>query len=223
MKRRLILWVPLGAVRDLPGGGRRSASTRPPTRDDPLAADRPADARFRRSPPAVAGRPGLSSADAAPGPAAARQHLRQLVPALPGRGAAARRARPPRRADRRHRDPRPARGPRRASSPPMAIRSARSAPTSTGGCRSTLGSAGVPETFVVDGRGIIRHQHIGAITRRRHARDRRRLRGRAMRALLARPGACSPPRRRSPIRCCRRRAMPNASCPIRARSGRPGR
>jgi cytochrome c biogenesis protein CcmG/thiol:disulfide interchange protein DsbE len=28
----------------------------------------------------------------------------------------------------------------------------------------TLGSAGVPETFVIDGRGIIRHQHIGAIT-----------------------------------------------------------
>jgi cytochrome c biogenesis protein CcmG, thiol:disulfide interchange protein DsbE len=27
-----------------------------------------------------------------------------------------------------------------------------------------LGSAGVPETFVVDGQGIIRHQHIGAIT-----------------------------------------------------------
>jgi cytochrome c biogenesis protein CcmG/thiol:disulfide interchange protein DsbE len=26
-----------------------------------------------------------------------------------------------------------------------------------------LGSAGVPETFVVDGRGIIRHQHIGAV------------------------------------------------------------
>ena len=26
-----------------------------------------------------------------------------------------------------------------------------------------LGSAGVPETFVVDGRGTIRHQHIGAI------------------------------------------------------------
>lgn len=26
-----------------------------------------------------------------------------------------------------------------------------------------LGSAGVPETFVVDGRGIIRHQHVGAI------------------------------------------------------------
>lgn len=27
-----------------------------------------------------------------------------------------------------------------------------------------LGSAGVPETFIVDARGIIRHQHIGAIT-----------------------------------------------------------
>jgi cytochrome c biogenesis protein CcmG/thiol:disulfide interchange protein DsbE len=27
-----------------------------------------------------------------------------------------------------------------------------------------IGSSGVPETFVVDGRGIIRHQHIGAIT-----------------------------------------------------------
>ena len=27
----------------------------------------------------------------------------------------------------------------------------------------SLGSAGVPETFIVDGRGVIRHQHIGAI------------------------------------------------------------
>jgi cytochrome c biogenesis protein CcmG/thiol:disulfide interchange protein DsbE len=27
-----------------------------------------------------------------------------------------------------------------------------------------LGSAGVPETFVIDGHGVIRHQHIGAIT-----------------------------------------------------------
>ena len=27
-----------------------------------------------------------------------------------------------------------------------------------------LGSAGVPETFVVDGKGVIRHQHIGNIT-----------------------------------------------------------
>jgi cytochrome c biogenesis protein CcmG/thiol:disulfide interchange protein DsbE len=27
-----------------------------------------------------------------------------------------------------------------------------------------IGSSGVPETFIVDARGIIRHQHIGAIT-----------------------------------------------------------
>jgi cytochrome c biogenesis protein CcmG, thiol:disulfide interchange protein DsbE len=27
-----------------------------------------------------------------------------------------------------------------------------------------FGSAGVPETFVVDGKGIIRHQHIGVVT-----------------------------------------------------------
>jgi cytochrome c biogenesis protein CcmG/thiol:disulfide interchange protein DsbE len=26
-----------------------------------------------------------------------------------------------------------------------------------------LGSSGVPETFVVDGKGVIRHQHIGDI------------------------------------------------------------
>jgi cytochrome c biogenesis protein CcmG, thiol:disulfide interchange protein DsbE len=26
-----------------------------------------------------------------------------------------------------------------------------------------IGSSGVPETFVIDGRGVIRHQHIGAI------------------------------------------------------------
>jgi len=26
-----------------------------------------------------------------------------------------------------------------------------------------MGSSGVPETFVVDGKGIIRHQHIGQI------------------------------------------------------------
>ena len=34
------------------------------------------------------------------------------------------------------------------------------------GCTSphlAIGSSGVPETFVVDGRGIIRYQHIGPI------------------------------------------------------------
>ncbi len=29
-----------------------------------------------------------------------------------------------------------------------------------------LGSSGVPETFVVDGKGVIRHQHIGVVTER---------------------------------------------------------
>jgi cytochrome c biogenesis protein CcmG/thiol:disulfide interchange protein DsbE len=29
----------------------------------------------------------------------------------------------------------------------------------------SLGSAGVPESFVVDGRGVIRYQHVGEITR----------------------------------------------------------
>ncbi len=28
----------------------------------------------------------------------------------------------------------------------------------------SFGSAGVPETFVVDGKGVIRHQHIGVVT-----------------------------------------------------------
>ena len=28
----------------------------------------------------------------------------------------------------------------------------------------SIGSSGIPETFVLDGEGIIRHQHIGAIT-----------------------------------------------------------
>ncbi|OYX92950.1 MAG: alkyl hydroperoxide reductase, partial [Novosphingobium sp. 35-62-5] len=26
-----------------------------------------------------------------------------------------------------------------------------------------IGSSGVPETFVIDGKGVIRHQHIGEI------------------------------------------------------------
>jgi cytochrome c biogenesis protein CcmG/thiol:disulfide interchange protein DsbE len=33
----------------------------------------------------------------------------------------------------------------------------------TGQTQITLGSSGVPETFVIDGRGIIRYQHIGEI------------------------------------------------------------
>ena len=36
-----------------------------------------------------------------------------------------------------------------------------------------LGSSGVPETFVVDGTGIIRYQHIGPIEAERRADDPR--------------------------------------------------
>jgi len=32
------------------------------------------------------------------------------------------------------------------------------------GVQLALGSSGVPESFVVDGRGIIRYQHVGPIT-----------------------------------------------------------
>ena len=46
---------------------------------------------------------------------------------------------------------------------------------STAASSSNLGSAGVPETFVVDGRGVIRHQHIGEISAEDMPGDRRRL------------------------------------------------
>ena len=37
-----------------------------------------------------------------------------------------------------------------------------------------LGSSGVPETFIVDGKGIIRYQHIGPIEPQRRADDPRK-------------------------------------------------
>ena len=138
-----------------------------PTRS--VGAGRPAGAgiraRRRRAGPAgpVERRPAARAA--APG-----QHLRQLVRALQRRGAAARRARAARRADRRHRGARPARGPRRASSPATAIRSSAIGADVDRRVQLTLGSSGVPETFVIDGQGVIRHQHIGAITPQRRAR-----------------------------------------------------
>ena len=45
----------------------------------------------------------------------------------------------------------------------MAIRSSGSAPTRRASVQFALGSSGVPETFVVDGKGVIRLQHIGDI------------------------------------------------------------
>jgi cytochrome c biogenesis protein CcmG, thiol:disulfide interchange protein DsbE len=41
---------------------------------------------------------------------------------------------------------------------------ARIAMDNNGQTQIAFGSAGVPETFVVDGKGVIRHQHIGVIT-----------------------------------------------------------
>ena len=55
-----------------------------------------------------------------------------------------------------------------------------------------LGSSGVPESYVVDGRGIIRYQHIGPIerttSRRSWPNSRRRMR-RLLLILVAVPGA----------------------------------
>ena len=63
---------------------------------------------------------------------------------------------------RRHRHPRPARGRRRLPRAATATRSSGSAPTRQSQVQLALGSSGVPESFVVDGRGVIRYQHIGA-------------------------------------------------------------
>ena len=113
--------------------------------------------------PAVGGQPGPQQHRAAHGPAASGQHLRLLVHSLPDRGGAARRA-------------------TRRGIPVDGI-AVRDRPEDLAAFLATygdpyraigadvdrrvqldIGSAGVPETFVIDGRGIIRHQHIGAIT-----------------------------------------------------------
>ena len=53
------------------------------------------------------------------------------------------------------------------SLPVMAIRSSGSAPTPKAASSSRSAPSGVPESFIVDGRGIIRYQHIGADRARR--------------------------------------------------------
>ena len=92
-----------------------------------------------------------------------------------------------------------------------------------------LGSSGVPETFVVDGKGVIRHQHIGDIRPENVRGDPRGLRGGEMRrrlplvraGLLALAGPAPPPLSPSPR--CRRRATPTPSSRIRGRRRRPRR
>ena len=84
-----------------------------------------------------------------------------------------------------------------------------------------IGSSGVPETFVIDGKGMIRYQHIGDI----RAEDVPMLIEK-----LARPGhdplaarfspRFSPPRRWLRRTCCRPRPMPTSSSTIRRRRPR---
>ena len=96
------------------------------------------------------------------GSAAHGQRLRQLVRAVHRRSAAVARTEAPGRRHRRHRRPRPARGRGRLPRPPWRpVRPDRRRPES--GVQLALGSSGVPESFVVDGRGIIRYQHMGPI------------------------------------------------------------
>ena len=136
---------------------------------DPVATGRQAGARVRsarrRSP---ASRP-ATRRDLATGQPQLAQYLRQLVRAVHRRGAGARqfKARGVQidgiavrdTARRRRRFPRPQRRSVRAD------RRRRAEPR----CRSRSARPGVPESFIVDGRGVIRYQHIGPIERRRRA------------------------------------------------------
>jgi cytochrome c biogenesis protein CcmG/thiol:disulfide interchange protein DsbE len=83
---------------------------------------------------------------------------------VPWRGgiAAARRAGAAGRGDRRRRDPRPARGLAQflsANGNPFR----RIGKDDLSKVQLAIGSSGVPETFVIDGKGVIRYQHIGDI------------------------------------------------------------
>ena len=60
-----------------------------------------------------------------------------------------------------------------------------------------LGSAGVPETFVIDGKGVIRYQHVGPIEPVRRSEDPRRAGGGAVRAIALALGARAGRRRSS--------------------------
>ncbi len=148
-------------------------------------------------PPAMAGRPGLASADLPPGqPRLLNVFASWCVPCT---------AEAPQLMELKRRgipidgiaDPRPAGGSGRLPLP-MATPSRTIGADADRRVQFALGSSGVPETFVVDGQGVIRHQHIGEISAADVPRDRRRLsRGGAMRRLLLvlallarRAGAC---------------------------------
>ncbi len=79
-----------------------------------------------------------------------------------------------------------------------------------------LGSSGVPETFIVDGRGIIRYQHMGPIEPGDRADDHARMGGREVKRALLPSWHCLP-HRRWPTATCPPRAGPMSNCPTRAR------
>ena len=86
------------------------------------------------------------------------------------------------REDRRDRHPRHARRSCRVPRPSrQSVRAHRNDPNSN--VQLALGSVGVPETFIVDGKGVIRYQHVGPIEPRRRARHPRQAGGGAVKAL----------------------------------------
>ena len=165
---------------------------------------------------ACLGRPGV-------GPAAPGQCLRQLVRALHRRGAAAAGAEAPGRADRRDRGARPAGGRRGLPRPPWrSVRADRLRSRKPGAARARF--VGVPESFIVDGRGIIRYQHMGPIEPGDVPDDHARVGGGASEAAVASALHCCLRRASAwPTATCRRRAGPTSNCPIRARKPRPRR
>ena len=160
MRTRLVLWVPLALFAILAALLLRPLLS-PPQRDIPSALIGQAVPEFALAPGAE-GRPGLASADLRRG----RPHLvnnfaswclpcRVEAPQLAG---LARRGVPVVGIAVRDRPEDLARFLAAYGNPFQAIGDDRDRQV-----QLALGSAGVPETFVVDGRGTIRHQHIGAV------------------------------------------------------------
>ena len=87
-----------------------------------------------------------------------------------------------------------------------------------------LGSSGVPESFVIDGRGIIRAQHIGPIMAQDVPAILAALEAARMKQRFSLAAVAVALRRRSaPTAICRRRAGPTSNCPTRRRRRRDAR
>ena len=132
-----------------------------------------ASRRWRRATSRPASRGCSTSSPAGACPASPR---RKVLAELEARGVR----------DRRHRGSRSARGRRRFPRPQRRSRIERIGSDPQSRVQIALGSSGVPESFVVDGKGIIRYQHIGPIERRRRPDDPAKLEQARMKRL-----ACS--------------------------------